>query len=128
MDTYYQNRSSVRETYRVLRLFYGRHNRPSNQAFYSLINKFRITHSLHDVRPPSRLKYVRNREAIQPPKPSIYWKENLVTTLFQKKWFCQLASKIVWFDASRLFFCGYVKFMIYANKPTNLHGSIGGQY
>ena len=54
VEIYSQNRSSVRETYRPLRPFYGRHNRPSEQAIRSVMNKFCINYSLHDVKPPTR--------------------------------------------------------------------------
>ena len=54
MEIYFQNRSSVRETYGALCPFYGRHNRPSEQAIRSVMYKFFTTYSLHDVRPPTR--------------------------------------------------------------------------
>ena len=39
VEIYFQNRSSTLETYRALRPFYGRHNRPSEQAICSIIDE-----------------------------------------------------------------------------------------
>lgn len=64
VEIYFQNQSSVRQTYRALRPFYGRHNRPSEQAIRALMDKFRTTYSLHDVKPPTRQRNVRTEETI----------------------------------------------------------------
>ena len=39
MEIYFQKQSSARKTYRALRPFYGRHNRPE-QAIRSVMDKF----------------------------------------------------------------------------------------
>ena len=65
VDIYFQNRSSLRETYRTLRSFYGRHNRPSEQVIRSVMNEFRTNYLLHNVRPPTRQKNVRTEEATE---------------------------------------------------------------
>ena len=41
VEIYFRNRSSFRETYKALRPFYGRHNRPSEQSIRSVMDKFR---------------------------------------------------------------------------------------
>ena len=68
----FQNRSFFRETHRALTLFYGRYNRPSEQAIRSLMDKFRTTYSLHDVGPPTRQRNVRTEKATQPPKLEVH--------------------------------------------------------
>ena len=51
MEIYLQIGGSVCETYRALRSFYSRHNRPSEQAIRFMTDKFHTTYSLHDVIP-----------------------------------------------------------------------------
>ena len=62
VEIYFLNRSFV---------FYGRNNRPE-QAIRSVMDKFRTTHSLYDVRPLSIQRNVRTEEAIRSLKASIY--------------------------------------------------------
>ena len=71
VEIYFQSRSSISETYRALRPFYGRHNRPE-QAIRSVMDNFCITYLLHDVRPTTRQRNVRAEKATQLPKPSIF--------------------------------------------------------
>lgn len=64
MEFYYQNNNSVREGYKALRPFYGRHNRPSERAIRADIDRFRTSFTLLDSRPPSRQRNVRTEENI----------------------------------------------------------------
>ena len=67
MEIYFQIRSSIRETYRALRPFYGRYNRPPEQFIHSVMNKFRTTYSFQDVKPLTRQRNVRTEGATRPP-------------------------------------------------------------
>ena len=45
---YYQNQYSVRETFRALRDFYPRHNRPAESTIRRLVIKFESTGSINN--------------------------------------------------------------------------------
>ena len=60
-------------------------------------SKFRFTYSLHDVRLPKKTKKLHTEGAIQPPKPSIYSKDKLVTTLFKEiVLIIGLLDRVIW--------------------------------
>lgn len=39
IEFYYQNQCSVKNVFRALRPFYGRHNRPTDQAIQAIVTK-----------------------------------------------------------------------------------------
>jgi len=51
---YYQNQCSVRETFRALRDFYLRHNRPAESTIRRLVAKFESTGSINNQPTPIR--------------------------------------------------------------------------
>jgi len=53
---YYQNQCSVRETFRALRDFYSRHNRPAESTIQRLVAKFESTGSINNQSTPVRRK------------------------------------------------------------------------
>lgn len=63
VQIYFENRSSVRATYRALRPIYGPHNRPSESGIRALVNRFRDTHTLVDKH-RQRRRTVRTEEAV----------------------------------------------------------------
>lgn len=64
VQIYFENRGSVRSTYRALRPFYGPHNRPSEQLIRLTMERFRTTFSLNDNSHPQRQRTVRTEEVI----------------------------------------------------------------
>ncbi|GFX87465.1 transposable element Tc3 transposase [Trichonephila clavipes] len=61
---YFENNGSVRNTYRTLRPFYRRQNRPSQQLIRLTMERFRSTFTLIDNSHPQRSRTVRTEEAI----------------------------------------------------------------
>ncbi|GFU91263.1 DUF4817 domain-containing protein [Trichonephila clavipes] len=61
---YFENNGFVRNTYRTLRPFYRRQNRPSEQLIRLTMERFRTTFSLIDNSHPQRRRTVRTEEAI----------------------------------------------------------------
>ncbi|GFU42643.1 DUF4817 domain-containing protein [Trichonephila clavipes] len=60
---YFENNGSERNTYRALRLFYRRQNRPSEQLIRLTMERFRTTLTLIDNSHPQRRRTVRTEEA-----------------------------------------------------------------
>lgn len=77
IEIYFKNQSSVRQTYRALRPFYVRHFRPSEQAIRAVVDKFRTTSSLRDIKTPARRNYVRTEEAISSVSESVQQDPNI---------------------------------------------------
>jgi len=61
---YYQNQCSVRETFRALRDFYPRHNRPAESTIQRLVAKFESTGSINNQSTPVRRRNARSAENI----------------------------------------------------------------
>lgn len=70
IKVYFENNSSIRETHRKLRKFYGRHDRPSEHAIRGIVDKFRTMYTLHDVKSPTRRRNIRTEESISIVKDS----------------------------------------------------------
>ncbi|GFT45737.1 DUF4817 domain-containing protein [Trichonephila clavipes] len=68
---YFENNGSVRNTYRALRLFYRRYNRPSEQLIRLTMERFRTTFTLIDNSHPQRRRTLRTEEAIATVERSI---------------------------------------------------------
>ncbi|GFV28233.1 DUF4817 domain-containing protein [Trichonephila clavipes] len=68
---YFENNGSVRNTYRALRPFYRRQNRPSEQFIRLTMERFRTTFTLIDNSHPQRCRTVRTEEAIATVERSI---------------------------------------------------------
>ena len=64
IEFYYQNSSSVKNVFHALRPFYGRHNRPTEQAIQAIVTKFQTSFTLLDINPPTRIHRVRTEENI----------------------------------------------------------------
>lgn len=65
VEIYFQNNSSPRNVFRLLRPFYGRHNRPTERTIREVINKFRTRFTCLDINEPERARPVRTEENIQ---------------------------------------------------------------
>ncbi|GFW40845.1 DUF4817 domain-containing protein [Trichonephila clavipes] len=68
---YFENNVSVRNTYRALRPFYRRQNRPSEQLIRLTMQRFRTAFTLIDNSHPQRRRTVRTEEAIATVERSI---------------------------------------------------------
>ncbi|GFX58808.1 DUF4817 domain-containing protein [Trichonephila clavipes] len=68
---YFENNGSVRNTYRALRPFYRRQNRPSEQLIRLTMERLRTTFTLIDNSHPQRRCTVRTEEAIATVERSI---------------------------------------------------------
>ncbi|GFY13989.1 DUF4817 domain-containing protein [Trichonephila clavipes] len=68
---YFENNGSVRNTYRALRPFYRRQNRPSEQLIRLTMERFRTTFTLIDNLHPQRRRTVRTEKAIATVERSI---------------------------------------------------------
>ena len=71
---YYQNQCSVRETFRALRDFYPRHNRPAESTVRRLVAKFESTGSINN-QPSVRRRNAKSAENIAAVRESV--RENL---------------------------------------------------
>ena len=68
---YYQNQCSVRETFRALRDFYPRHNRPAESTIRRLVTKFESTGSINNQPTPVRRRNARSAENIAAVRESV---------------------------------------------------------
>jgi len=59
---YYQNQCSVRETFRALRDFYSRYNRPAESTIRCLMTKFESTGSINNQSTSVRRRNARSAE------------------------------------------------------------------
>ncbi|QQP49937.1 Putative DD41D transposase [Caligus rogercresseyi] len=64
VEIYYQNSCSVKNVHRLLRPYYGRHNRPCESTIRAVITKFRTKFTLLDIKPSTRMRTVRTEENI----------------------------------------------------------------
>jgi len=60
---YYQNQCSIRKTFRALRDFYPRHNRPAESIIRRLVTKFESTDSINNQPTPVRRRNARSEIA-----------------------------------------------------------------
>ncbi|GFX60506.1 DUF4817 domain-containing protein [Trichonephila clavipes] len=68
---YFENNGTVRNTYRAIRPFYCRQNRPSEQLIRLTMERFRTTFTQIDNSHPQRRRTVRTEEAIATVERSI---------------------------------------------------------
>jgi len=68
---YYQNQCSVRKTFRALRDFYLRHNRPAESTIRRLVAKFESTGSTNNQPTPVRHRNARSAENIAAVRESV---------------------------------------------------------
>ena len=74
---YYQNNESVRKTFRALREFYGRSNRPVESTIRRLVNKFESTGTVTDTTVPVRQRNARSEANIAAVNESVRENPNL---------------------------------------------------
>ena len=74
---YYQNNESVRKTFRALREFYGRNNRPAESTSRRLVNKFQSSATLTDTIVPLRQRNARSEANIAAVNESVDERPNL---------------------------------------------------
>ncbi|CAF1523416.1 unnamed protein product [Didymodactylos carnosus] len=74
---YYQNNESVRETFRALREFYGRNNRPVESTIRRLVNKFESSGTVTDTKVPVRQRNARSEANIAAVNESVRENPNL---------------------------------------------------
>ena len=77
IQIYYQNNQSVRKTFRALREFYGRNNRPAESTSRRLVNKFQSSTTLTDTIVPVRQRNARSEANITAVNESVDEKPNL---------------------------------------------------
>jgi len=73
INFYYQNQCSVRETFRALRDFYSRHNRPAESTILRLMAKFQSIGSINNQPTPVRRRNARSAENVVVVRESV-WK------------------------------------------------------
>lgn len=64
VESYYQNSCSVKNVNRMLRPYYGRHNRPGESTIGAVITKFRTKFTLLDIKLSIRMRTVLTEENI----------------------------------------------------------------
>ena len=74
---YQQNNESERKTFRALREFYGRNNRPAESTIHRLVNKFQSSGTLTDTIVPVRQRNARSEANIAAVNESVDEKPNL---------------------------------------------------
>lgn len=71
IKNYYQNSSSVVATQRTFSKDLGRHHRFSDKAIRRIVQKFESEFTLHDTKPPTRVREARSDENIAAVKASV---------------------------------------------------------
>ncbi|GFW48699.1 hypothetical protein TNCV_4242801 [Trichonephila clavipes] len=84
----FENNGSVRNAYRVLRPFYRRINRPSEQLIRLTMERFRTTFTLIDNSHPQRRRTVRTEESIATVERSIEEDQNESIRIEHRNWIC----------------------------------------
>ena len=74
---YYQNNESVRKTFRALREFYNRNNRPAESTIRRLVNKFESSGTVTDTIVPLRQRNARSEANIAAVNESVHQNPNL---------------------------------------------------
>ena len=74
---YYRNNESVRKTFRALREFYGRNNRPAESTIRRLVNKFESSGTVTDTIVPVRQRNARSEANIAAVNESVHENPNL---------------------------------------------------
>ena len=74
---YHQNNESERKTFRALREFYGRNNRPAESTIHRLVNKFQSSGTLTDTIVPVRQRNAPSEANIAAVNESVDEKPNL---------------------------------------------------
>ena len=74
---YYQNNESIRKTFRALREFYGRNNRPAASTIRRLVNKFEASGTVTDKVVPVRQRNARSAANIAAVNQSVREDPNL---------------------------------------------------
>lgn len=69
---FYENGSSVRATFRALRPFYGRDDRPAESTIRRLVDKFESTGSVNNQPVPVRQRNARSAENIAAVRDSVH--------------------------------------------------------
>ena len=69
---YYQNNKSARKTFRALREFYGRNNRPAGSTIRRLVNKFESSGTVTDTIVPVRQRNARSEANIAVVNESVH--------------------------------------------------------
>ena len=77
IKTYYQNNESVQKTFRALREFYGRNNRPVGSTTRRLVNKFESSGTVTDTIVPVRQRNARSEPNIAAVNESVRENPNL---------------------------------------------------
>ncbi|GFV04444.1 transposable element Tc3 transposase [Trichonephila clavipes] len=107
---YFESNGSVRNTYRALRPFYSRQNRPSEQLIRLSMERFRTTFNLMDNSHPQRRRTVRTEEAIATVERSIHDEAHFWLNSYVNKQNCR-----IWSEANPQV---YVKTPIHPEKLT----------
>ena len=90
---YYQNNESVRKTFRALREFYGRNNRPAESTIRRLVNKFQSSGTVTDTIVPVRRRNARSEANIAAVNESVHENPNLsVLRRSQEFGICQTST------------------------------------
>ena len=74
---YYQNNESVRKTFRALREFYGRNNRPAESTIRRLVSKFQSSGTVTDTIVPVRQRNARSEANVATTNESVPENPNL---------------------------------------------------
>lgn len=77
IKTYYQNNESVRNTFRALREFYGRNDRPAESTIRRLVNKFKSSGTVTDPIVSVRRRNARSEANIAAVNESVRENPNL---------------------------------------------------
>jgi len=91
---YYQNQCSVRETFRALRDFYPRHNRPAESTIQRLVAKFESTGSINNQLTPVRPRNAKSAENIAAVRESV--RENLRRSISRRSQELGLSVTSTW--------------------------------
>lgn len=71
IKTYYENSSSIKETFRKLRILFGQHNRPHENTIRNLVRKFEKTGSVQNIATPARARPCRSVKNIASVRESV---------------------------------------------------------
>lgn len=91
---FYQNGCSVRATFRALRPFYGRHNRPVERTIRNVVDKFEATGSVNSQPTPVRRRNARSAENITAVRESV--QENSRQSILRRSQELGLSQTTTW--------------------------------
>ena len=96
IQSYYQNQSSIRQTFRGLRDCFPRHRRPTESTIQRLVKRFELTGSINKQPTPVRRRNARSAENIAAVRESV--RENPKQSISRRSQELGLSATSTWLN------------------------------